>query len=113
MIMTTAITGLLCKWFWGVPDVVMKQGVTALLYVIGGKTFVSKLGLQQPYMFMVYIVYLAGFLFGTILSFMPPRRTYNHSEVSFKQYYPGCPMGKNVIKQVGPVEVLEKLAKAG
>jgi len=109
--LTNAITGLLCRWFWGVPDFIMKRGITALLYIVGGKTFVEKLGLQQPSKALVYFLYLAGFLFGTVLSVMPPRRTYKHSEDFFKRYYAGCPMGKNFIKQVGPVEVLTKIGK--
>jgi len=109
--LTTAITALLCKWFWGVPDVVMHFGVTALLYIVGGKIFVHKLGLPQPYKWLVYLLYSVGYLFGTLVSVTPPRRPYIHSEECFKKYYSGCPMGKNFIKQVGPVEVLEKIVK--
>jgi len=106
-VLVDAINGLVSQWYF-LPNFLTVPLMSSLLYVVGGKTFVEKLGLQIPSTFWLFLVYLVGTVRGIVLNFFPPR-TQSHylSEKLMKQKYKCCPAGNFYL--VGPQQLLPKL----
>lgn len=95
------------RWYWFLPAPLVRFAVPALLYVIGGATFVRKLGLPTPPRWLRGLLYGAGYVRGVFMSFVLPRtRPHQLSKQLMIQDYDRkftCPMQ---FGHVGPTNVI-------
>eukprot|EP00698_Gefionella_okellyi_P019954 TRINITY_DN6200_c0_g1_i1.p1 TRINITY_DN6200_c0_g1~~TRINITY_DN6200_c0_g1_i1.p1 ORF type:complete len:363 (+),score=47.95 TRINITY_DN6200_c0_g1_i1:48-1091(+) len=113
--LTAAITKLITEWYWFVPAFILRPGVTALLYVIGGATFVRKLGLGSPNGFLVGLLYVFGTVRAWYMMFVFPRtKAHRLSEHLLKSDYsqPASVPVEEKFVGVGPVDVLARIRGA-
>lgn len=105
--LTEACTRLIVSWYWFLPAPLVRFAVPALLYVIGGATFVRKLGLPTPARWLRGLLYGAGYVRGVFMSFVLPRtRPHQLSKQLMIQDYDRkftCPMQ---FGHVGPTNVI-------
>jgi hypothetical protein len=87
--LTSAVTNLLCEWYWFVPRRLVRSGATALLYTIGGASFVRKLGLPEPSPVMLLLLGVLAYLRAGLLTFFPMRTApHRLSEILMQAHYP-------------------------
>jgi hypothetical protein len=87
--LTNSITDLLCQWYWFVPRGLVYGGASALLSIIGGPTFVRKVGLGEPSAVMTHALLLLGRLRAAVLSCLPMRTEPRLlSEILMQAHYP-------------------------
>jgi len=87
--LTNSITDLLCTWYWFVPRGLVYSGASALLSIIGGPTFVRKVGLGEPSAVMTHALLLLGRLRAAVLSCLPMRTEPRLlSEILMQAHYP-------------------------
>jgi len=103
-----AVTALLSRWYWIIPKFISYRAVPAVLYLIGGPTFVKKMGIEANNFFILLVTFL-GQIRGLIFSVLPPRikphllsaklmkRKYNLDEPAFN------------FEHVGPTNVLPRI----
>jgi len=102
-----AITSLLSRWYWFVPRPLIYEGATALLHVIGGKTFVKKLGLAPAKSWMLNLVYAGAYARKIVMVFFPPRyQPHRLSKQLMSQLYNPHALAMN-FKVVGPETVIK------
>ncbi|KAF9991731.1 hypothetical protein BGZ80_002544 [Entomortierella chlamydospora] len=106
--LTKVITDLVCEWYYLAPPFLCRIAASVLLYQMG-PTFHSKLGLEKPSIFSFALINSALWVRKQILRLTPPRTIpYKLSDVIMSTKY-SCPVSKQSIVQVGPVEMLEKI----
>jgi hypothetical protein len=76
-------------WYWFVPPRLVSGGMTALLCVIGGATFVKKMGLTAPAPLTLRLLLSLGRLRAVVVSFLPARsRPRRLSQILMQAHYP-------------------------
>ncbi|KAF9920902.1 hypothetical protein FBU30_009137 [Linnemannia zychae] len=110
VMLTKAITDLICEWYYLAPPFICRMAASVILYQMG-PTFHKKLGLEKPSFFSFALINSALWTRKQVLRLLPPRNTpHKLSDVIMTTKY-GCPVSKQSIVQVGPVEMLEKINK--
>jgi len=88
-LLTNAVTDMLCQWYRYIPRRMVYGGTSALLHIIGGPTFVRKLGLRSPSSITVTAVLALARLRAAVLSCLPiPTKPRRMSEVLMQAHYP-------------------------
>jgi len=83
--------------------------IHSLLFAIGGKTFIEKLGLPVPTVTMEVGILLIGWLRGKVMLFFPPRKIPNRLfETLMGKFY----KAHGPIKDVGPPNILQQLSNS-
>jgi len=109
-LLTMSINRLLGQWYPFIPGYILNESITALMFVLGGPVFVEKCGLPRPNQFFVKMLYALGWIRGLAMTFAPPRLTpHRLSALYLAEIYRDSNTG---IEKVGPVSVLDKLARA-
>jgi len=103
-----ATTALLSRWYWIIPKFITYRVVPALLYIIGGKTFVRKMGINaNPY--VIELVKLLGWIRGCIFAVLPPRRKEHLLSAKLMKRKYGLDESAFDFNIVGPATVLPRI----
>ncbi|KAG0044105.1 hypothetical protein BGZ83_010657 [Gryganskiella cystojenkinii] len=106
--LTKVITDLVCEWYYLAPPFLCRMAVSVLLYKLG-PTFHAKLGLKKPSAFSFGVINTALWARKQLLHFVPPRSyPYKLSDAILSSKY-GHPISKQIIAQVGPVDMLANI----
>ena len=106
--LTRAINDLVCEWYYLAPPFLCRMTVSVLLYQMG-RTFHAKLGLKKPSAFSFVLINSALWARKQLLRIVPPRTyPYKLSDEILSTKY-GSPVSKQIIAQVGPVDMLAKI----
>jgi len=105
-VLTESITQLLMKWYWFVPKPVVREGTKALLFLIGGETFVRKLGLPMPSDTMLFVIKTGALIRRNIMQFVPPRYTQHRLSAKLMKQDYSSEISKSNLAKVGPPKVI-------
>ncbi|EFA82350.1 hypothetical protein PPL_04775 [Heterostelium album PN500] len=106
--LTEAITKLVCQWYYFIPQPILRMAVSVILYQMGA-TFQRKLGLTKPTFVQSLFVNTILQIRRALLNVVPLRtEPFKLSDSIMKSDY-GCPISKDTIKKVGPVDVLARI----
>jgi hypothetical protein len=111
-VLTDAITKVVEKWYSPLmPASLVRSFLHAIIFIVGGETFVQKLGLKRPSVVTVYVLYTLATVRRYFMHFMPPRRNAHRlSDILMNKDYM-CPAAKADFLQVGPPKVIGKFSK--
>ncbi|EFA82351.1 hypothetical protein PPL_04776 [Heterostelium album PN500] len=106
--LTEAITKLVCQWYYFIPQSIIRTAVSVVIYQMGA-TFQRKLGLTKPTFVQSLFVNTILQIRRALLNVVPLRtEPYKLSDIIMRSDY-GCPISKDTIKKVGPVDALARI----